>query len=321
MSLTCSVYGLGLSVNVPLAGLSGLAPAPRVDVSIELGAIPRGHDERDSRASPIHTSDETDERGAPLRLVTLTRGGNYRIDYADGTRIVVSADGANVWAQGATPEIEDTAIYLLGPVLGFVLRLRGINTLHASAVAIEGSACAFVGASGSGKSSLAAAFARRGHAVLSDDVTPVAEHGGAFVAHPAYPRLRLWPDSVEGLFGDADCLPRIVPGWDKRFVDLAGTRFRFQREPLPLAAIYLLDPQPGPPSIEAVGAREAVMGIVADTYASYLLDRGRRATEFEFVARLVDAVPVRRLRRGDDLQRAGQVCDLVVQDMHAFVPG
>jgi hypothetical protein len=315
MSVSCSVYGLGLSVNVPLAGLRGLGPAPRVDVSIEVGGIPAGRDERDPRAGPIHVSDETDERGTPLRFVTLTRRGDYRIDYADGTRIVVSGDGANVWAQGATSEVEDTAIYLLGPVLGFVLRLRGINTLHASAVAVGGRACAFVGASGSGKSSLAAAFARRGHAVLSDDVTPVVEHGGQFVAHPAYPRVRLWPDSVEGLFGDADFLPRIVPGWDKRFVDLAGPRFRFQHEPLPLAAIYLLDPRPGPPSIEAIGAREAVMGIVADTYASYLLDRARRAREFEFVGRLVSGVPVRRLRRGDDLAVVAQACDLVVADL------
>ena len=317
MTITCSVYGLGLSVNVPLAGLRGLAPAGRVDVRMEVGELPRDLD-ADFTATPFHSSEQVDQNGTPVRVVTLVRGGEFfRIDYCDGTRVVVSASGERVWARGATSDIEDTATYLLGPVLGMVLRLRGVNCLHASAVAIGGRACAFVGASGAGKSSMAAAFARRGHAVLSDDVTPIEEGGGGFFAQPAYPRLRLWPESVEGLFGAADSMPRMVEGWDKRYVDLARPPYRFQSEALPLAAIYLLDASPGAPAIEAVGARDTMIGIVADTFATYLLDRERRAREFEFVGRLVDAVPVRRLRRGTDLRDADRTCELVIDDLRA----
>ena len=315
MSVTCSVYGLGLSVNVPLAALRGLPPARSIDVSLELGDLPGGSDEPHPGHSTLHVSEASDENGTPVRVVSRTRAGDYRIDYADGTRVVVARDGARVWARGATSKVEETATYLLGPVLGFVLRVRGINSLHASAVAIGGRACAFLGASGSGKSSSAAAFAKLGHPVLADDVTPVTEDGGRFLAHPGYPRVRLWPDSVEGLFGDAEALPRIVEGWDKRFVDLAAAPFGFQREPLPLAAIYLLDPRPGPPSLEEVGAREAVMAIVAESFATYMLDRERRAREFEFIARLVDQVPVRRLARGDDFRDAARACELVAADI------
>ena len=317
MSVTCSVYGLGLSVNVPLAGLRGLAPAGRVDVRMEVGELPREFD-ADPTGVPFHSSDQVDENGTPVRVVTRIRGGEFfRIDYCDGTRVVVSAHGERVWARGANSDVEDTAAYLLGPVLGMVLRLRGVNCLHASAVAVGGQACAFVGASGAGKSSMAAAFARLGHAVLSDDVTPIEERAGRFLAQPAYPRLRLWPESVEGLFGAADSLPRMVEGWDKRYVDLARPPYRFQREPLPLAAVYLLDASPGAPHVGPVSARDTVMGIVADTYATYLLDRERRAHEFEFVGRLVDAVPVRRLRRGDDLREVARTCELVVEDLRA----
>ena len=313
MSLTCSVYGLGLSVNVPLAGLRGLAPAPKVDVEVELGPLPHGLDKpRD--AIPFYVSDEVDENGTPVRIVTRANGGFYRIDYCDGTSVVVDSEGARIWARGATDDVEETATYLLGPVLGFVLRLRGVNCLHASAVAVGDRACAFVGASGSGKSSLAAAFAREGHAVLSDDVTPVTERHCEFVAHPAYPRLRLWPDSVEGLFGDANRMPRIVPTWDKRFLDLASGPFAFQREPLRLAAIYLLEPG-AEPAIEPVSARDALVRIVADTYATYLLDRERRAGEFDFVSRMAERVRVRLLRRGADLRDAGRVRELVVDDL------
>jgi hypothetical protein len=315
MSVTCSVYGLGLSINVPLAGLRGLAPAGQIDVTIEVGDLPREALAGQPGAIPFHSSDEIDEHGTPVRRVARSRDGDFfHIDYCDGTRVVLNASGQRVWARGATPDLEDTATYVLGPVLGMVLRLRGVNCLHASAVAIGNSACAFVGRSGSGKSSIAAAFARRGHAVLSDDVTAVEERDTGFVAQPAYPRLRLWPESVEGLFGAADSLPRMVEGWDKRYVDLASAPFRFQRAPLPLAAIYLLDSGPGEPAIATVGSREAVMGLVAETFATYLLDRDMRAREFDFIGRMIEAVPVRRLRRGVGWDDLGLACDLVVAD-------
>jgi hypothetical protein len=317
MSLTCSVYGLGLSVNVPLAGLRGLAPASKVDVALHVGGLPASPAERESGSPPFHVSEETDEAGNPVRTIARTPAGHYRIDYPDGTRVVVDSQGARVWAQGGVPDVEDTAAYLLGPVLGFVLRVRGINCLHASAVAVGGRACVFAGASGSGKSSTAALFARAGFAVMGDDVTPITEEDGRFLAQPAYPRLRLWPESVEGLFGDRARLPPMVAGWDKRFLDLTEAPFRFQREPLPLAAIYLLDASPGAPGIERVAPREAVMSIVAGTFATYMLDRERRARELDFVTRLVDRVPVRRLRRGDSLAEAAGICELVSADLRA----
>lgn len=317
MTVTCSVYGLGLSVNVPLAGLRGLAPARKVDVALHLGPLPRELDRCGDGDAPFYVSDEVDDSGTPVRIVRRIAGGFYRIDYSDGTAIAVDPEGTRIWARGATDDVEETAIYLLGPVLGFVLRLRGVNCLHASAVAIGDSACAFVGASGSGKSSLAAAFARAGYPVLSDDVTPVTPREGEYIVHPAYPRLRLWPDSVAGLFGDAESMPRIVPTWEKRFVDLSCAPFAFQREPLPLASVYLLDASMGAPAIEPVATRDALVRIVAETYATYLLDRERRASEFGFLASMVDRVPVRRLRRGSDLADAERACALVAADVVA----
>ena len=75
MSLTCSVYGLGLSVNVPLSGLRGLAPVSKVDVAVELGGLPESADEREPAADPFHVSDERDETGKPLRVVSRTASG------------------------------------------------------------------------------------------------------------------------------------------------------------------------------------------------------------------------------------------------------
>ncbi|NIO13431.1 MAG: serine/threonine protein kinase, partial [Gammaproteobacteria bacterium] len=92
-------------------------------------------------------------------------------------------------------------------MLGFVLRLRGVLSLHASVIDINGEAVGFMGAAGAGKSTLAAAFAKKGFAVMSDDILALKPGDSAPFAQPGYPRLRLWPDSAVVLFGSASALP------------------------------------------------------------------------------------------------------------------
>ena len=320
--MTCShsVYGLGIQVNVPIAGLAGLKAPPQVDVEISLGSMPPflAAIPRDEWLEHYVGSDEG-ERGEPGNRYWRRSGGDYfRIEYVDGTVIVVNAQGSRVWAvspQSAT--VEDTATYLLGPTLGFVLCLRGITCLHASAIAIADRAVALVGPTGSGKSSTAAAFARLGCPVLTDDVLALVDEGSFFTAQPAYPRVRLWPTSAESLFGSVDALPRITPGWDKRFLDLNGPRYRFQHRPLPLAAIYFLDERsadPVAPRIKAVGAREGLMSLVANSYATNLLDKPMRAKEFPVLGRLVESIPLRRVTPSADFGRITEACELITDD-------
>lgn len=320
MTCSCSVYGLGVDVNVPIAGLAGLQVPRQVDVRMSLGSMPSflAAVPRDAWQE-YYASSDLDEHGEPSIRVRRSSSGDYfRIAYPDGTVIVVNAQGSRVWA--TWPEsagVEDTATYLLGPILGFVLRLRGITCLHASAVAIDGRAVALVGPSGSGKSTTAAAFAQLGCPVLTDDVLALVDEGVFFKVQPAYPRVRLWPNSVESLLGSVDALPRITPGWDKRFLDLNGPRYRFQHAPLPLAAIYFLSDRsadPLVPRIGAVGALQGLMALVANTYVTNLLDKPMRAKEFELLGRLVESVPLRRVTPSADFGRISELCDLITDD-------
>lgn len=310
---------------MPLAGLAGLAPPGRVDVRMTLGSMPPDLGRMpDGAAQEFYVSADLDERGEPNIRVSRLLGGKYfRVAYSDRTVIIVDAQGSRVWAtwpDAAT--VEDTATYLLGPILGFVLRLRGVTCLHASAVAIDGRAIALVGPSGAGKSSLAAAFAQRRHPVLADDVVALSDQGDCFEVQPAYPRLRLWPESVKTLFGSSEALPRITPGWDKRFLDLNGRDCRFQREPLPLAALYFLTGRCSVrvgPAIEAISPRASLMTLVSDTYATRLLDAPRRAQEFELLGRLVANVPSRRATLGADFARTAELCEAIVDDFRKRV--
>ena len=319
--MSACIYGLGLEVNVPIAGLAGLGEAKRIDVSMTIGSMPFDLEENPDfiSAHEYYVSPDLDDAGRPaLRAASLLDSKYHRIAYCDGTTVVVDAAGSSVWATGPdSATVEDTAIYLLGPILGFVLRLRGVICLHASAVAIDGRAVALVGPSGAGKSSTAAAFARLGHRVLTDDVLALVDHGDRFDVQPAYPRVRLWEDSVASIFGKYDALPLISPAWDKRFLDLNGPESRFQAESLQLGAIYFLGDRSDSadaPTIEEITPRTGLMHLVSDTYATRLLQPALRAREFEVLGRVVTAVPLRRVTPSADFGRIADLCGAVISD-------
>jgi hypothetical protein len=264
-----------------------------------------------------YVSQSRDEKGCPT-LAVWDVGDHFRLRYADGTEFLVAATGAKVCATWPEPlTLDDTATYLLGPIIGFVLRLRGVVPLHASAVAADGWALALVGPAGAGKSTTAAAFALRGLPVLSDDVVPLDPRDeGLFVA-PGNPRLRLWPASARVLFGAADALPRLTPNWDKLYLDVSGDDFAFLDTPLPLGGVYVVGPRSDDaraPFVEPISPHEGLLALVGNTYINYLLDRVMRAREFEVLGRLVNSVPLRRVVPHEDPARLPELCDVILED-------
>jgi hypothetical protein len=246
-------------------------------------------------------------------------GGEYvGFFYGDGARFAVELRGREVWADW--PEnysLEDACTYLLGPVMGFVLRLRGIVSLHASGVAIGDRAIAIAGIPGAGKSTTAAAFASTGFPVLSDDLVALADKGAQFFVQPGYPRVNLWPDSVRRLFGSEDALPRITPTWEKRYLPLGGNGHHFASTPLPLGAIYILDSRNAAlttPVLEDVSGEAAFMALVANTYVNYLLDRDMRRTEFEILGRVASEIPIRRVRPPGESSTISNLCEAIAAD-------
>jgi len=64
-----------------------------------------------------------------------------------------------------------------------------------------------------------------------------------------------------------------------------------------------------------MNAREALLGLVQNTYMNWLLDRRQRAAEFDALSRLVTQVPIRRIvPHGVDPGRIGALCELIVAD-------
>lgn len=262
------------------------------------------------------------EKGEPaLRIWRAVKAGLLRIAYPDGTQFWLDRNFENLWATWPdSSSLDETSIYLLGPIFGLLMRLRGVTCLHASAVAFKNLGVAFVGPEGSGKSTTAAAFAQRGYGILSDDIVALIEQKGAFQVMPAYPHLNLWPDSVKMLYGSAEALPRCSPDWDKRRLALGDEEARFESSALPLGAIYILGGrrQERAPFAEAVRDRDALVSLVSNTYGNKILDRELRAREFDVLARVVSAVPVRQVHARSDATGLEQFCKLIEDDLAAL---
>src|ERR1051325_11023856 len=321
MHYRCSLYGLGVVANRPIPGVPSSTIASK-DVCISFGSLPAWLD--DVTATQVETSyvaEYKSECGEPaLRVFRVLDGLYYRFSYADETEFLVDGAGTEVWARWSAPlTLEDTATYLLGPVLGFVMLLRGVVCLHASAVAIGDEAIALLGPVGSGKSTTAAAFAERGYSILAEDVVTLDDRGDHFLVRPGYPCIRLWPAAVKALYGFETHLPKLTPNWDKCYLDLNDN---FQREPLRLAAIYHLGERRHDavaPFVQALDRAEGLMSLVANTYATKLMDRQMRAREFELLTRVVNHVPVRRVTPHSDIAHIPELCTRILSDIDSVL--
>lgn len=317
-----SVFGLTLGADRPIPGLIPQAAVARTATRIWLDAVSVPPEVRTLHEDVWYVGGQGEGGSPGLRVWRLAGGVYFRLQYGDGTEFLVDGAGARIWASWLEPlTLEDTATYLLGPVLGFVLRLRGITCLHASAVAVGGRAIVLLGPAEAGKSTTAAALCRMGYPVLTDDVAALVDRDGTIHVEPAYPQLRLWPDSVAMLYGAADALPRLTPNWDKRALDLTHNGYRFQHQPLPLAAIYLLAERSTDAEVRVEGlqGRERLLALLANTYVSYLLDSAMRAQELAVLGRLASGVPVRRVVPPAQPNGLTPLCTRILEDVQALL--
>jgi hypothetical protein len=285
----------------------------RTDVCFFLGASPpastlwAGATERLTFTSSMITV-----LGEPAFKLFASETGTHLV-YSDGTEFWLDARGANIWC--VWPEaltLDDAAAYLLGPVLGLLLRLRGIVCLHGSGVVIRDRAVLFLGESGSGKSTTAAAMAHRGHKVLADDIVAIFEERETYLASPGHPYLSLWPESVGMVYG---------PGAERADLKASSDKLRsfahsFQETSVRLGQIFILGARSADdtaPRIEGLPEQEKLLGLVVNSYATAILDSEKRAKEFELFGRLIKALDVQRLLPHFDPARLDRLCGTIEQ--------
>ncbi|WP_089729373.1 serine/threonine protein kinase [Candidatus Thiosymbion oneisti] len=312
-----TVYGLTLRSNWPLPGLpptgADVSPDTQVELMLEGEIQPPSADVR--------------QLSSGMRVLSKADGTYFHMWFCGDGRLdfTIDSEGTQVSATWTLSVIEEVMALLLGPVLGFVLRLRGVLCLHACAVAIGGFAIAVLGSSGAGKSTLAAALARRGYAVLSDDRVALNHCDREWQVLPGYPRLRLWPEAIQALYGSEKGLAQVFSFSKKRFVDLTdssdGTAWRFHRQPLALGALYVLGERKiglSAPAIEHM--RPAMATVALMTHRTIATDHlqlasDKQAREFAGLSRVAMEVPTRRVICSDRLDALPQLCDAIIEDL------
>lgn len=325
MTFYSSIYGLGITLNQKIPGIVFSESATKsADLNISLGCLPDWFDPKKTTGDIWYLTPNSEPSERPRLVIwQLLDGRYYHFRYADETEFLVESRGTEIWGTwpSETLTLEDAATYLLGPIMGFVLLLRGTICLHASAVVIGEQAIALLGPAGSGKSTTAAAFAGLGYGILAEDVVSLNERGTTFWVQPGYPCIRLWPHSVEALYGTMHELPKLTPTWEKCFLDLTQERYTFHERPLPLVAIYMLaarSKDPKAPYVEQLSQAQALMSLVANTYATNLMEKEMRAYEFGLLSRLAVEVPVRQVTPSNSAEHLGRLCDVIIEDFEAL---
>jgi hypothetical protein len=199
-------------------------------------------------------------------------------------------------------------LYLTGSILSLLLYQRGLLVLHGSVVQCKDKVLAFLGHSGAGKSSAAAACCQQGYNLLSDDIAALSLLPEASISvYSGFPRLKVPVQTARALDLPIDSLTAVHPDLVDEFeFPLHG---RFCPDPQPLAAIYLLE-QGAEVMIEQCAPAKALLELLPHAMPSrYGLNGG--ACQFEQLSTLVREVPVFHLVRPVDLQQLHQLPEVV----------
>lgn len=193
-------------------------------------------------------------------------------------------------------------VFVLGTTLAMLLHQRGETVvLHASVVATQDGAIAFLGAKGAGKSTTAGALVSRGNKLLSDDILSVDLRGVEPLALPGFPNMKLWPDSLDALGFESEALPRLRPELEKRSQRLDES---FADAPIPLRGIFILG-LGSAPAIDRLASWNAMTALMPHWYAARFGEGVLRAlglsSQFLQCAELARRIPVCRLSRPNDL--------------------
>lgn len=286
-----NVRGLAVASEIALPDLAPIASVGAPQLTIRRGVVPDELPDRNADG-PLW------QAGGVRFLLRIPKFANFLIE--DGSDIVVEPDGADAAAIGNV---------LLGTVLGLVFHQRRQILLHASAVRVGDRAVLFCGASGEGKSTIAAALTQRGYRLLADDACAVStDAAGSPTVSPDPNHLRLSLQAIERLDLGARRGARIAQAAERHYVDPGPP----DMEARPLGAVYRLLSATAdtPTSIEAQRPCAAALTLRGFAHRPLMVEQlGQEAHYFEAVTAIAAAAGVFSLTRAKDFARMEEVID------------
>jgi hypothetical protein len=183
---------------------------------------------------------------------------------------------------------------------------RGDSALHAAAVEVAGEAIVVVAPQAHGKSTLAAAFGRRGYRILSEDLTCICfEPRPSVIPGPAGLRLR-------------NDVARTVPVMFARPLGGRQDRARYALasrgdcRPVPIRAVLLLRASENDIWLEPVEPYRSLPDL---WQACFPITREHERLCFESVAGLADEIPILSLHRPLRIEALDETVDRVLTEL------
>lgn len=283
-------YGLGIKSDLPLPEFLATDVGCDVTIRLDVNSLP-------SNYVPLEVADKP----AYIKITSAEA-----IIFFKDVGVFLVRGGQEVVVIPA-PDVEDRLIrlYIVGTVMAVLLYQRGFLVLHASVINVNGGAVAFLGKSGAGKSSTAAALYARGHKIIADDVAAI-DLGTPATVLPGFPQMKLSLEAADALGYDLESLLLLHPREEKRGYRIAQG---FSQESLPLKRIYVLA-EGAVLNIEPIRPQEAVIELVRHSRPTTLFHSGG-APHFLQCASLAQKFTIYRLQRPHSLSLLPDLAKLV----------
>lgn len=192
-----------------------------------------------------------------------------------------------------SPELDRALLpmFIGGALAAFVLAHRADLVMHSSAVNVDGTALAFVGPSGAGKTTLAGIMCAAGYGLVADDMLSISTASGIVTCMGGATELRLRERSR----GVAERLGITTATADERLVATPPIS-ESDILPLRLVIVPLLDPAHGQVELRRLPGAESVVSLTEHQRISHWYSAGRRRRQFEAASRIAASVPVLEAR-------------------------
>jgi hypothetical protein len=225
----------------------------------------------------------------------------YRIVAPGFGAHIVSPDGRSILS--AIPAITAWRWQrlLFAQVLPLAATLQGLELFHASAVERAGRAYAFIAASGTGKSSIAAHLVSRGARYVADDVVALEAAQGIALAHPGPATASVYRSELQSLgTAGARRVGAIIGRSDKVQLGVEPVK-----GPLPLDGIYFVARQSSTTRFAIEEARPPDPRILlASSFISYLRTPAFLLGHLDACAQIAEAAPLFRVSVPPELAAA-----------------
>lgn len=223
----------------------------------------------------------------------------------------VASDGSGLELRDRGAAVSDELVDIARThwILPRLHQLRGLPTLHGSAVCRGDGACVFLGMSGAGKSTLAT-FLSDGGALLADDAILLRRHRGKFVVMPTASHTRLRDGSADR-FGATF---REASPWSRFLMPLP------QANEARLARMYCIDSAPNV-FLRRIRGREALLELTRFVHRLDPSEPRLLTRELELLESLSQTVPIARLGLPADFAALPDVRALIDHDLSFSSPG